>query len=150
MVILSIFLSLLALGGTSGVIWWVSSRSQGPDTAPAPPYDDRAVLTALDTHDGRLTALQTAMQSLADAIGDQNLAISEGIERTERAERRVRASVTRARARMADLGYVDEGLEAEAHDIRPLDVAERPAEELPPVSDGVAPVDLGSIFPGQW
>ncbi len=150
MLIWSFVLSLLALGGTSGVFWWISGRSQGPDTAPTPPYDDRAVLAALETHDGRFTGLQTALQGLADSIGDQNLAIAEGIERTDRAERRVRATIVRARSRMASAGYHDEGLEAEAEDIRPPDDSERVAEPVHPVPEGVAPVDLGKIFPGEW
>lgn len=49
------------------------------------------------------------------------IALSEGIEHVDRAERRIHATVKRARAKLKDLGYEDPGLDAEAAELRARD-----------------------------
>jgi len=64
-------------------------------------------------------------EALLDDIGrrlkDMTLAIGEGIERTERAERRVRATVQRARKELAGHGFSDPAVEAEAAELHLVD-----------------------------
>ena len=54
-------------------------------------------------------------------IKDLTFAVSEGIERTDRAERRIRNAIQRARKELAARGFDDPGLEAEAHELRVVD-----------------------------
>jgi len=54
-------------------------------------------------------------------IKELTFAVSEGIERTDRAERRIRNAIQRARKELASRGFDDPGLEAEAHELRIVD-----------------------------
>ena len=83
--------------------------------------------------DSQLTDLQTK-------IKDLTFAVSEGIERTDRAERRVRGVIQRARKELGKLGYEDPGLEAEAHELRVVDGEGSGDGGVPPVSEEVAEV----------
>jgi len=58
---------------------------------------------------------------LEKKVDGWSLAISEGIERTERAERRIRAAIARAKKELAEHGLESPGLEAEAEELRKLD-----------------------------
>tara|TARA_R110000824_G_scaffold93713_2_gene226597 strand:- start:157 stop:636 length:480 start_codon:yes stop_codon:yes gene_type:complete len=73
--------------------------------------------------------LEAQLREQSNAIGDQTLAISEGIERTDRAERRIKDTVRRARKKLADSGFADDGLDAEAHELQLGD--DRGIEPLP-------------------
>jgi len=74
-------------------------------------------------------------------IKELTFAVSEGIERTDRAERRIRNAIQRARKELAKLGYEDPGLEAEAQELRIVDGAGGADGGLPAVSEEVAEVD---------
>jgi len=102
----------------------------------APTASDRvANLEELATaQDSQLTDLQTK-------IKDLTFAVSEGIERTDRAERRVRGVIQRARKELGKLGYEDPGLEAEAHELRIVDGEGSGDGGVPAVSEEVATVD---------
>jgi len=84
--------------------------------------------------DAHLSELQTK-------IKDLTFAVSEGIERTDRAERRVRGVIQRARKELGKLGYEDPGLEAEAHELRVVDGDGSADGGVPAVSEEVAEVD---------
>lgn len=143
---------------------WFSRGSRGrkdpADTAPAPSEDAQAVResrAAIETLERRLSTLESLVHPRLEVLEKANheltLAVAEGIERVDRAERRVRAAVQRARQRMADLGYEDEGLEAEAQGLHELDAGGGGEEGVQPVQAGVANpfegVDI-SVFPGDW
>jgi len=71
------------------------------------------------------------------------LAVAEGIERVDRAERRIRSTVKRARQELATQGYESDGLEAENEEIRLVDA---PGGE----DEGVQPLrlDMGEAGEG--
>jgi len=83
-------------------------------------------------------------RTLADQqqkIKDLTFAVSEGIERTDRAERRIRNAIQRARKELAARGFDDPGLEAEAHELRVVDGDGGNESEVPAVQEDVAPVE---------
>lgn len=63
---------------------------------------------------GRIEALELKVK-------DQTHAISEGIERTARAERRIGQTIARARKELKSRGFTDPGLEAEDRELRLVD-----------------------------
>jgi len=71
--------------------------------------------------DPRLDALETGFDRITSDFKATNFAVSEGIERTDRSERRIHATIKRARKELGKLGYEDPGLEAEAHELRLID-----------------------------
>ena len=112
----------------------IRDRLERLESVPKPDPDDRvdARLAALSHRDGELQShvdrLDVVALELTEQVGeiedwrkDIILAVSDGIERTDRAERRIKATVARARRQLASLGYEDPGLEAEATELRLLD-----------------------------
>lgn len=126
---------------------------------------------------GRLTALESTVRQLWDgqaidapriegleAVGQElrkelermvtwrneiTAAVAEGITRVDRSERRVKASIKRARRQLADLGLVDDGLEAEAGELLEGDEQPSRAREVPPVQPPVEdPDETPSSIPG--
>jgi len=82
-------------------------------------------------------------------IKELTFAISEGIERTDRAERRIRNAIQRARKELAARGFDDPGLEAEAHELRVVDGDGGGDGGMPPVSEEVAEMEPApSSIPG--
>jgi len=76
----------------------------------------------------RVSNLEDLANSHERALADQQqkikeltFAVSEGIERTDRAERRIRNAIQRARKELAAHGFEDPGLEAEASELRIVD-----------------------------
>lgn len=65
--------------------------------------------------------IETRLALLEKELKHTNLAVGEGIERVDRADRRIKATVARARKELADRGYEDPGLEAEAHELHLVD-----------------------------
>lgn len=147
------------------VFYALHARIEAAETAlrePGAPTDYseqfEAIEKRLDAHASVLNARGELLEDLEGRLRDQTVAIAEGIERVDRSERRVRATVARARKRMEELGHVDEGLEAENSELRPLDADGGEEEGVPPLREGVgsrAPgfegitTDL-SAFPGRW
>ena len=111
---------------------------------------DHQVLDALAaTVDQNASAATAELRTQSDALEDLDrrvvqvtLATAEGIERVDRAERRIRSTVQRARKELAEHGYESDGLEAESKEIRLVDVAR--GED-----DGVQPLrlDVGEVEP---
>jgi len=80
------------------------------------------------------------LDQLTTQIKDLTFAVAEGIERVDRAERRVRGVIQRARKELGDRGYEDPGLEAEAHELRNVDGDGSKDGGVPAVPEEVAEV----------
>jgi len=91
-----------------------------------------------------LEALASAQEREIEQLNQKNkeltFAVSEGIERTDRAERRIRNAIQRARKELGKLGYEDPGLEAEASELRLVDGEGSGDGGLPAVPEEVAEV----------
>ena len=91
----------------------------------------RVQIDGLRTVHNHLAAVQASLESRTDELEAERkeilIAVSEGIERTGRAERRVKATVERARRQLEESDVADEGLEAEAHNLRILDGRRKPS-----------------------
>ena len=85
-----------------------------------------------------IAASATTLQNLQILMKNLTAAVSEGIERTDRAERRIKATVKRARAELEARGYQDPGLDAEAYELRLIDGEPSPDGGVPPMQPGVA------------
>jgi len=138
----------------------IRARVDHLETAPVPdlPPSIDARLTDLSRRDADLEdRLLLNAQSLAELFErfealdgwrkEIVIAVGEGIERTDRAERRIKASVQRARKQLESLGYIDDGLESEAVDLRLLDGDGSTKGGVPPVPAEVAnaPEESSSI-----
>jgi len=130
----------------SGII----SRLEHLEATPPPTLTSQQIKATLDAIreglNGRLEAVDARMDSLGSAVEDvalrlkgTNFAVSEGIERTDRAERRIHATIKRARKELKARGLEDPGLEAEGYELRLVD-GERGADgEVPAVPESVEP-----------
>lgn len=133
----------------------IARRLDGLESAPPPPpvpLADPALVAQVGDMDvlrelmsnlaDRLTVSEASVQSLEDGARDLVVAVAEGIENVSRAERRVQATVRRAQKKLADLGIVDEGLEAEAGQLHEADGSGSNGERVPAV-----PVALEKVEP---
>jgi len=85
----------------------------------------------------------------ATQIKDLVHAVAEGIERTARAERRIKSTVRRARKELAELGVEDPALEEENRQLHLDDVDRSEPEPVQAVPESVADDDGGpSSIPG--
>lgn len=134
-----LLIGFVALATSCGVVWWSVRALDRPETPPPPAYDDQAIVRALDDQRLRLLEQQQNIEKLT-------LAISEGIDRVDRSERRVRAAVQRAQRRLADHGFTDDTLEAEASGLRALNGGDSEAEPVLPLPEEVEPAQ-NDIFP---
>ncbi len=108
-----------------------------------------------------LHALEMARQPAPQPFDDSalwqrlevlTLAISEGIANVDRAEKRVRATVARARAQLAEQGVVSAGVEAEHSELQQVDGEGSEPAQLQLVPENVAPAvegDAPSGIPGM-
>jgi len=90
-------------------------------------------------HSSDLTDVRVRQDGVDARIKELVHAISEGIERTARAERRIGQTVARARAELKKRGYTDPGIEAEGKELRLLDADGGDEGRVPEV-----PEDVGS------
>jgi len=95
---------------------------------PTPPEPDRVTTNDLAMMNSRFHA---EVESL-------RFAIAEGIERTDRAEKRVQKTIAGSRRLLRESGLEDPKLEAEASQLHERDEDRSPRRELPPVPKGVA------------
>lgn len=146
------------------------SPAQKPESLPAgpPPPELESLLAQrrgflegigkrLDQLDDFVTKHERELELLEDRLealkAELVLAIAEGIERVDRAERRVKATVQSARRRMERAGYVDDALEAEAEQLELEDARGGGGHGVPPVYDDVAddqPAFDPTGLPGDW
>ena len=92
-----------------------------PTPEPPPTPIDPAITEHLETLQAGADSARFDLIDLERRVKEYAIALSEGIERTDRAERRIKATVARARKELGKLGYEDPGLEAEAHELRVVD-----------------------------
>lgn len=86
----------------------------------------------------------------AQRLDTLTLATAEGIERVTRSERRVNATVARARKELAGYGYESPGLEAEAAELRPVDADGGANGEVPALrADVVETIEQPPGIPGR-
>jgi len=91
-------------------------------TPPPPPIPTEAIATELEARlEIRLAPLAAALLDVEKRLRDTNVAVAEGIERTERTERRIASTVARARKELRESGYDHPGVEAEDHELRKVD-----------------------------
>ena len=81
--------------------------------------------------------IRRRLDDLGARLDHQTLAISDGIERTTRAENRINNTVQRARAQLKKRGVVDAGLEAEDREIRRDDADRGDENGVRSLSDGL-------------
>jgi len=90
---------------------------------------------------GAITADLTKRMNDLDRINTETReAVAHGIQHVDRSERRIKATITRARAQLKTLGYEDPGLEAEAVDLQLVDDTGGEEVGVPPVQPDVAEV----------
>jgi len=133
----------------------IRARLEHLESVPVPdlPPELDGRLTALSHRDAELQAdIVRVLELIEDVTAQSNaavesfdgwrkelvIAVSEGIERTDRAERRIKATVARARGQLANLGYEDPGLEAETVELRLIDGEPSGKSGVPPVPAAVA------------
>ena len=111
----------------------ITSRLERVESTPTP--NDRVLnLEELGVaQDSQLSELQTKIKDLL-------FAVETGVERVDRAERRVRGVIQRARKELGARGYEDPGLEAEAYELRAVDGDGGKDGGLPAVPEEVAEV----------
>jgi len=66
-------------------------------------------------------ALAESQRQLEKRIKELTVAVSDGIEHTNRSDRRIRATVARARKELGDRGLIDPAVEAENYELRVVD-----------------------------
>lgn len=127
----------------TGLLEALRERTKVLESAPGA---DGAVDALAATVDRAASEASAASRSHDDALEDLDrrivtltLATAEGIERVDRAERRIRNTVQRARKELAAEGFESPGLEAEAAELRLVDGSGGEEEGLPPVREGVVP-----------
>lgn len=99
----------------------------------------KAVNVALEAHAWSSDALETRQlaRSHEDRLTNLTLAVAEGIAHVERAEARIRATVQRARAQLAEAGIESPALEAEGDQLQLLDDAGSGGRRLHAMPDDV-------------
>ncbi len=86
----------------------------------------------------KLRALEERADKQSARLDELKLAISDGIARNDRADKRIEKTVARARRQLAAAGLEDAGLEAEADELRGRDGDPGPELELLTVSEDLA------------
>ncbi len=109
-----------------------------------------------DRHDLsiKMVQLEANVEEIRAKVEKWTAAIAEGIERTERSERRIRSTVERARKELKSLGFAHEGLDAENAQLRIVDGANGAVEGLSEVPEIVergddSPSSVPGITLGQ-
>ncbi len=139
----------------------ISDRLDALETAPPPTLPQEqikapleAIRAELDDRlgavDARIRGAELGVRELIDALKAVKFAVSEGIERTDRAERRIHATIKRARKELAEQGYESPGLEGEAAELRIVDGDGGEGRRVPPVSeeverDSIAPSSIRGV-----
>ena len=83
---------------------------------------------------------------LEDRMEDLTLAVAEGIKHVERAENRIRATVSRARKELEEHGVQSPGLDAEYRELSVIDGGGGPEGGMPEVHQSMVPAQ--SSVPG--
>jgi len=95
---------------------------------------------AVECNQKEIESFQASVQALTEKVKNLTLATAEGIENVARKERRIGATLARARKDLKKLGFEDAGLEAEATELQPVNGTGGEEQGLPAVRDAVAEV----------
>jgi hypothetical protein len=111
--------------------------------------------TRLDRHDHRVREIELELEGLKARMKELTTAVAQGIEHVDRSERRVRATVARARRELEEHGVVSPGVEAEWAELRGEDGERSEGGGMQPVREEVArdpgrSVTLPDAYPGAW
>jgi len=116
----------------------ILSRLDRLETAQDSPEALDRVGGALASAQEEIEALSESQESIETKFKHLLQAVADGIERVDRSERRVIATIKRARKELAEHGLESAGLEAEDHDLRLVDGVGGEERGVPPVRDEVA------------
>jgi len=97
---------------------WISSKGLESIRLRVDRLETHPGLTIPHVEVGAHERLSDVVRELGNDVDDLKLAVAEGIERVDRAERRIKGTVKRARNKLKEHGVVDEGLEAEESQLR--------------------------------
>jgi len=128
----------------------IADRLDALETTPAPTITEdnlKAALAQLLTRleerfevaDARVDGLETSLADEERRVKALTFAVSEGIERVARHERRIHATVKRARKELEAHGFESPGLEAEAAELHIVDGDRSEQGEVPTLPAGVEP-----------
>jgi len=130
----------------TGILSRIEALETPPDTAftPQQATEVRAMIALaigaqVRSLDARFEGLDGGIESLEEKQKTLVFAVAEGIERTERAERRINATVARARKELRKQGFESSGLESEAVELRIVDGDGSAEGEVPTLPAGVEP-----------
>ena len=123
-------------------------RLDSLESAPVPEYDlDRlrgamaGVIGQANSRSNELadaiTALEQGLQQVHKDLKEMKFAVAEGIERVARSERRIHATIKRARKELAEHGFESPGLETEAAELQLADGTASPDGKLPDMPGSV-------------
>jgi len=90
-----------------------------------------------------------AIQGIEAKFKELTLAVAEGIESVSRKERRIAATLARARKDLKKLGYENAGLEAEASELNEIDATGSDEQRVPAMREAVgAAIEQASSIRG--
>jgi len=129
----------------------ICDRLEHLESSPPPQFTSQQYKALLETIglrlDERLGGVETRFDALESDIEKQDhkiqhltFGVEEGIQRTDRAERRIHATIKRARKELADHGYESPGLEVEATELHLVDGGGGPSGTVPAMPEGVEPL----------
>jgi len=128
--LIAVVLALLAITGMTAVVGRVV-LTRIKELAPPPAHPITTPVTHAD-----LDVISTRLHAEIETL---RFAIAEGIERTDRSEKRVQKTVAGARRLVREAGIDHPALEAEASQIQSRDDEGGGEGKLPPVPESVAP-----------
>jgi len=128
----------------------ITGRLELLETAPPTPHtaqqieELRAALlpifqAEIASIEARFDGFETGLEEIERKMKNLTIASAEGIERVERYERRINATVQRARKQLAEQGIESSGLEAEAADLRIIDGGRSEDSEVSALPAGLEP-----------
>ncbi len=126
----------------------LSARLDTLESAPEPDHDLselRGIVARASGHaDARIDQLQDRLDKieaddskLVEKLKDLTFAVAEGIERVDRSERRIHATIKRARKELEEHGFESPRLEAEAAELQLSDGTASPGGKVPAVPGNV-------------
>lgn len=111
----------------------------------------QTVAEIIDELQETCSTLTARMEATDSDLTEVKLAVDDGIRHVDRAERRIRATVKRAREQLSEHGLESAGLEAEAAELRVIDGGGSEPEGVQPVPEDMgrsAQAALRQVFDG--
>lgn len=101
------------------------------------PYDDAKLQARLNQLSVIVEEVHSEYEVITGWRDDVSVAVSEGIKHIDRAESRIRSTVSRARKELEKQGFESAGLEAESAELRLVDAGGSEEGELPALREAV-------------